>query len=298
MKGIVLCAGSGSRLGPISNGLDFDCKGISKGLVDVYDKPSIYYPISNMIDAGITDILIIAAPDNVDDYRRVLGDGSGLNVNFSYDVQEKPRGIAEAFVIGSDFIGDDDVALMFGDNIFNGNRFIEAMKKARQSVRGALVFAYRVGLKEAKNFGVVEFDARGRAISLEEKPETPKSPFAVPGAYFYTSKVVELAKTLQPSARGELEVTDLNRLFLEENLLDVVTLDTDTDWHDTGTARSLRRAINAVADWQDDHDDVLGSPELAAWRTGRIDTEQLLKLADRSHKSEYGQKLREIATRV
>lgn len=290
-KGIILAAGKGTRLGAITGGIGSGT-GVSKPLVPTYDKPTIYYPLSDMLSAGIDQILIIAAPDNVELFRNVIGDGSALGVSIHYDVQTEPRGIAEAFLIGKDFIGNDNVCLMFGDNVYNGKRFTSALR-ASVSPRGATVFAYRVD--NPRDFGVVEFDENMRAISLEEKPERPKSPYAVPGTYFYTSKVVEIAKSLKPSPRGELEITDVNIEFLKQNLLDVTVLDSDTEWFDTGTPESLHDASTYVRTWQYRHGQLLGSPEAAAYQAGFISSDQLLLLATEQKKSTYGQLLLELA---
>lgn len=293
MKGIILAAGKGSRLGAITAGIGPAGVGLSKPGAPVFDKPSIYYPLADMISAGIKEVMVIAAPDNVEWFRALLGDGSSLGIIIEYGVQEVPLGIAEAFIIAEDFIGDGDVALMFGDNVFNGSRFVEAMK-ASTSPRGATVFAYYVENPSA--FGVVEFNKRGRAISLEEKPEHPKSQYAVPGAYFYTCSVVEVAKGIQPSARGELEITDVNRVYLEKNLLDVTVLESDTEWFDTGTPESLDDASTHVRRWQQRHKRLLGSPEAAAYLAGNISAEQLIEHGNRQGKAMYGQKLIELAT--
>lgn len=293
MKGIILAAGKGTRLGPITGGIGKNGCGPSKPIVQTYDKPTIYYPLSDMISAGISEILVIAAPDNVDQFRALLGDGTELGITLQYDVQPEPKGIAEAFIIGEAFIGDDDVALMFGDNIFDGSDFIEAIKKST-SPRGATIFAYRVS--NPSDFGVVEFDRKMRAISLEEKPAKPKSSYAVPGAYFYTNTVVEIAKGITPSERGELEITDVNLEFMRRNLLDVTVLDSDTEWFDTGTPDSLDDASTHVRKWQQRHGRLLGSPEAAAYRAGFINAAQLEELGEARKKSPYGKLLIELAT--
>lgn len=291
MKGIILAAGKGTRLGPITRGVGPSSVGVSKALVPTYDKPTIYYPLSDMIAAGIKDVLVIAAPDNVEQFEQMLGDGTNLGMNIQYGIQPVPKGIAEAFIIAEDFIGNDDVLLMFGDNIFNGKRFTESLR-ASTTPRGATIFAYQV--PNPSDFGVVEFDKNMRATSLEEKPASPKSQYAVPGTYFYTNMVVDVAKAIKPSARGELEITDVNVEFLKRNLLDVTRLDNDTEWFDTGTPRSLSSASNYVERWQYQHGQLLGSPEATAYLSGFITAEQLLKLAD--NKSEYGAKLVQLAT--
>ena len=255
-KGIILAAGKGTRLGAITGGIGSGT-GVSKPLVPTYDKPTIYYPLSDMLSTGIDQILIIAAPDNVELFRNVIGDGSALGVSIHYDVQTEPRGIAEAFLIGKDFIGNDNVCLMFGDNVYNGKRFTSALR-ASVSPRGATVFAYRVD--NPRDFGVVE-----------------------------------IAKSLKPSPRGELEITDVNIEFLKQNLLDVTVLDSDTEWFDTGTPESLHDASTYVRTWQYRHGQLLGSPEAAAYQAGFISSDQLLLLATEQKKSTYGQLLLELA---
>ena len=292
MKGIILAAGKGTRLGAATRGIGASGVGVSKPLIPTYDKPTIYYPLADLIMAGINDILVIAAPDNVDQFQSLLGDGSDLGISISYDTQPVPKGIAEAFIIAENFIGDDDVALIFGDNIFNGEQF-SATLKACTKPRGATVFAYYV--TNPRDFGVVEFDKDMRAISIEEKPEQPKSHYAVVGVYFYTSKVVEIAKRIEPSARGELEISTINQEFLKMDLLDVTILNDDTHWFDTGTPESLSDAADHVRRWQHNHDRLLGSPEAAAYRTGFITKKALKKLAEPLKKSDYGKSLLELA---
>ena len=293
MKGIILAAGKGTRLGAATLGVGDNGVGVSKPLIPTYDKPTIYYPLSDLIMAGITDILVIAAPDNIDQFKATLGNGADLGFCISYKVQVVPKGIAEAFIIAEDFIGDDKVALIFGDNVFNGNRFAEALRAAKDP-EGATIFAYYV--PNPTSFGVVEFDADGRAISLEEKPSKPRSHYAVPGVYFYDSSVVDVAKGGKPSARGELEITSVNEEYLNRGKLSVVTLDSDTDWFDTGLPESLLEAANAVAKYQRDTDRLLGSPEAEAYRAGLITKEELLALAEKLKKSTYGQALITLAT--
>ena len=237
MKGIILAAGSGTRLYPAS-------LPISKILLPVYDKPMIYYPVTTLMLAGIKDILIITSPKDIDNFKRVLGDGSQLGIKFSYEVQQTPRGIAESFLIGEKFISDDPVALILGDNIFHGFGFSTMLKMTGLRTKGATVFGYRV--KDPERFGVVEFDDKGKAISIEEKPKNPKSDFALTGLYFYDNNVVEYAKTLKPSQRGELEITDLNKIYLKENKLKVEILGRGFAWLDTGTFESLLQASNFV----------------------------------------------------
>lgn len=292
MKGIILAAGKGTRLGPITCGIGSECLGVSKPLIPCYDKPTIYYPISDLIAAGVNDILIIAAPDNVDQFQSAIGDGSELGVSISYDVQPEPKGIAEAFIIAEDFIGNENVVLVFGDNIFSGEKFAETLRSSLEP-EGATVFAYRVPNPEA--FGVVEFDVNGRAVSLEEKPKKPKSHHAVVGIYVYSPEVVEIAKQLEPSDRGELEITDVNRVFLERGTLRVTKLDSDTNWFDTGTPESLLAAALFVQGFQGNFERLLGSPEASAYSAGFIDAIQLLELGEAHHKTPYGQRLIALA---
>lgn len=293
MKGIILAAGKGTRLGAITNGIGKSGTGMSKPLVPTYDKPTIYYPLSDLISANIKDILVIAAPDNVDQFRSLLGDGSDLGINLSYDIQVKPEGIAQAFVIAESFIGNDNVALTFGDNIFSGNKFSETLKTCTDP-RGATVFAYHV--TNPQDFGVVEFDKNMKAISIEEKPTQPKSPYAVVGIYFYDSTVINVAKNVQPSARGELEITSVNQEYLRRDKLNVTRLDSDTNWFDTGTASSLQKAARHVHDYQERTEQLLGSPEASAYRAGLIGQNDLLRLAGPVEKSSYGKALIRLAT--
>lgn len=292
MKGIILAAGRGTRLGPITCGIGGTHIGASKPLVPTFDKPTIYYPLSDLVSAGIRDILVIAAPDNVDQFAGLLGDGSSLGISLSYTVQPKPRGIAEAFVIAEQFIGNDDVMLAFGDNIFSGKRFTSQLRESTQPT-GATVFAYHVNNPSA--FGVVEFDRQMRAISLEEKPSHPKSDFAVVGIYAYDNRVVDIAKQLTPSQRGELEITDVNKAYLEAGLLDVRVLDSDTNWFDTGTPESLLGAAVYVDEFQRRTGELLGSPEAAAYQAGTIDRGQLIELAATQQKTAYGRRLMQLA---
>lgn len=293
MKGIVLAAGKGSRLGAATRGIGPNGVGVSKPLIPTYDKPTVYYPLADLISAGIRDILVIAAPDNIDQFRALLGDGTELGISITYDIQPEPKGIAEAFIIAEYFIGDEDIALIFGDNVFSGVRFTETLK-ASTSPQGATVFAYRV--PNPTEFGVVEFDKDMRAISIEEKPAHPKSHYAVVGVYFYNSDVVEIAKRIEPSDRGELEVTSVNEEYLKMGKLRVTRLDSDTKWFDTGTPESLAKAGDYVRDLQQDTGTLLGSPEAAAFRAGFIDRDALLALAEPLKKSRYGEALIELAT--
>lgn len=294
MKSIILAAGRGTRMGALTCGIGGGREGVSKPLQAVYDKPSVYYALSDSIAAGIRETLVIAAPGNVEQYEKLLGDGSDLGISIQYATQPEPKGIAEAFIIGERFIGDGDVALLFGDNLFNGKRFTQALQESTNP-RGATVFALRV--PNPHEFGVVEFDSRMRAISLEEKPAQPKTNYAVPGTYFYTNQVVEIAKTLQTSERGELEITDVNKAFMAQNLLDVVRLDDDTEWFDTGNPKALARASNYVEDFQERHTRLLGSPEATAFAMGFITVEQLMTMATGVlSKSEYGVALKALAS--
>lgn len=292
MKGIILAAGKGTRLGAATCGIGANGVGVSKPLIPTYDKPTVYYPLADLISAGISEIMVIAAPDNVDQFRALLGTGEDLGITLHYAVQEVPRGIAEAFIIAEEFIGTDDVALIFGDNVFSGNRFTETLRESTQP-EAATVFAYEV--PNPQDYGVVEFDESGRAVSLDEKPVQPKSNYAVVGVYFYTSSVVEAAKRIKPSARGELEITDVNKVYLEQGNLNVVMLDSDTNWFDTGTPKSLMAAARYVERFQDQHTRLLGSPEAAAYRAGFITKDELRTLAERLEKSGYGKLLLKLA---
>lgn len=268
MKGIVLAGGAGTRLYPAS-------LPISKILLPIYDKPMIYYPISTLMLAGIKEILIITTQDDKDNFIKLLGDGSKFGVKFEYEVQKVQRGISDAFIIGEEFIGNDNVALILGDNIFYGADFGAMLKKTAQKQTGATVFAY--GVNDPERFGVVEFDKAGRAISLEEKPKEPKSNYAVTGLYFYDNNVCEYAKSLKPSARGELEITDLNRIYLEKGELEVEVLGKDFEWLDTGTYDSLIEAGNYVQNAQRKSGRAISCLEEIAYREGFISKEQLKK---------------------
>ncbi len=278
MKGILLAGGTGSRLHPIT-------LGISKQLTPVYDKPMIYYPISTLMLAGIQDILIITTPQDQDQFRRLLGDGSQFGVNFTYKVQPSPDGLAQAFILGEEHIGDDSAALVLGDNIFYGPGLGNQLRKYND-VDGAAVFGYRVADPTA--YGVVEFDDDFRAVSIEEKPVNPKSDYAIPGLYFYDNNVVEYAKAIKPSPRGELEITDLNRVYLEQGKLQVEVLPRGTAWLDTGTFDSLADATNFIRTVQARQGLSIGSPEEIGWRMGWIDDARLEELAQPLVKSGYG----------
>lgn len=281
MKGIILAGGTGSRLHPIT-------LGISKQLTPVYDKPMIYYPLSTLMLAGIRDILVITTPQDAEQFRRLLGDGSAFGVELSYAVQESPDGLAQAFLLGEEHIGEDSVALVLGDNIFYGPGLGTQLRKY-QEVDGAAVFGYRVSDPSA--YGVVEFDEEFRAVSIEEKPEHPRSHYAIPGLYFYDNDVIEHARHLRPSARGELEITDLNRIYLEQGKLRVEVLPRGTAWLDTGTFDSLADATSFIRTVQARQGLSIGCPEEIAWRTGLIDDAGLRARAEPLVKSGYGRYL-------
>ena len=278
MRGIILAGGTGSRLHPIT-------RGISKQLMPVYDKPMIYYPLSTLILAGIREILVITTPHEAEQFRRLLGDGSSFGVDLSYAVQPSPDGLAQAFIIGADHIGDETVALVLGDNIFHGAGFGSQLRR-HAHVEGALVFGYPVA--DPTSYGVIDFDADGRAVSLEEKPEKPRSNFAVPGLYFYDNDVIDKARTLTPSARGELEITDLNRIYLEAGLLKVEVIQRGAAWLDTGTFDALNDASNFVRTIEARQGFKIGAPEEVAWRQGFMSDAQLREVAEPLVKSGYG----------
>ncbi|MFC6152881.1 glucose-1-phosphate thymidylyltransferase RfbA [Nocardioides yefusunii] len=281
MRGIILAGGTGSRLHPIT-------LGVSKQLVPVYDKPMIYYPLSTLMLAGVRDILVITTPQDAEAFERLLGDGSRYGITLTYAVQPSPDGLAQAFTIGAEHIGDDSVALVLGDNIFHGAGLGTQLQRF-SDLDGAAVFGYAVS--DPRAYGVVEFDADGKALSLEEKPDVPKSRYAVPGLYFYGNDVVKYAAELEPSARGELEITDLNRRYLEEGRLQVEVLPRGTAWLDTGTFDSLNDASNFVRTIEGRQGYKIGAPEEVAWRMGFIDDAELAALAAPLRKSGYGEYL-------
>ena len=281
MKGIILAGGSGTRLWPIT-------KGISKQLVPIYDKPMIYYPLTTLMSAGIKDILIITTPEDQSQFQRLLGDGSAWGVNLSYAAQPTPDGLAQAFIIGEEFIGDDKVALVLGDNIFHGHKLSDSLKTCGDP-DGGIVFAYQVS--DPERYGVVEFDDQMKAISIEEKPTSPKSDYAVVGLYFYDNDVVEIAKKVQPSERGELEITSINEAYLKKNKLKVTVLDTGDVWLDTGTIDSMAEATDYVRVLQKRTGQIIGSPEEIAYEEGFITHDRLTELAEPLKKSGYGKYL-------
>ena len=286
MKGIILAGGSGTRLYPIT-------KGISKQLIPIYDKPMIYYPLSTLMLAGITDILVISTPEYTPLFEQLLGDGSDIGVSLTYKVQEKPNGLAEAFILGADFIGDDSVCLILGDNIYYGSGLSKLVQEAAEKIDGATVFGYHVN--DPERFGVVDFDSNMKALSIEEKPENPKSNYAVTGLYFYDNTVVEKAKNLKPSDRGELEITDINKLYLDEGKLDVKLMGRGYAWLDTGTHDSMMEAASFIATIQKRQNLKVACLEEIAYRMGYISKEKLVELAQPMKKNDYGQYLLRLA---
>ena len=286
MKGIILAGGRGTRLYPMT-------KTVSKQLLPIYDKPLIYYPLSVLLLAGIREILVISTPDDLPMYEKLLGDGSRLGVKFSYKVQDRPRGLADAFIVGEEFIGDDSVCLILGDNVFYGTNLSSVLWQAMENERGATIFGYPV--HDPRAYGVVEFDKDFKVLSIEEKPQRPKSNYAVPGLYLYDNRVIDIAKHVKPSARGEIEITSVNNAYLEMGELNVVLLKRGMAWLDTGSPKGMLQAAEFVETIQERQGFYVSCIEEIAWRRGFITTEQLLELGEELYMTDYGQYLIEIA---
>lgn len=280
MKGIILAGGKGTRLYPMT-------QAVSKQLLPIYDKPLIYYPLSVLMLAGIKEILIISTPEDTPVYQKLLGDGKSLGLSFSYKIQSKPKGLADAFILGEEFIGSESVCLILGDNIFYGQDLTQILNKAKAIEEGAVIFGYPV--KDARSFGVVEFDSHNKVISIEEKPNHPKSNYAVPGLYFYDNKVVEIAKNIKPSERGEIEVTAVNNVYLEKNNLNVVLLGRGMAWLDTGNPKGMLRAAEYVEAVQSRQGFYISCIEEIAWRRGFIDSNQFRSIGENLKMTDYGQ---------
>ncbi len=288
MKGIILAGGKGTRLYPMT-------KAVSKQLLPIYDKPMIYYPLSVLMLAGISEVLVISTPHDISDYKELLGDGSRVGIKIEYAVQEKPNGLAQAFIIGEEFIGDDSVCLVLGDNIFYGQFFSNLLREATQNIENGIstIFGYLVN--QPKDFGVVEFDSNNKVISLEEKPENPKSNYAVPGLYFYTNEVVQIAKKIKPSSRGELEITSVNNEFLAMEKLNVIRMGRGMAWLDTGSPKGMHKASSFVRTVQDMQGLYISCIEEIAFRKGYISKEELKKLGEEIKQTEYGEYLIKIS---